>query len=102
MQMKTIKQVSISKPQLSFQEEVSHPALVAPHRAVVRPGHVRDQHQQDPRRGGRGGVALNVVLSSFAAELKLVHVSIVCCLLYITKQQINHSLLGLHSLHINV
>ena len=45
---------------------------------------------------------LNVVLSSFAAELKLVHVSIVCCLLYITKQQINHSLLGLHSLHINV
>ena len=103
MQMKTIKQVSISKPQLSFQEEVSHPALVAPHRAEVPPGHVPDQDQEDPHGGGRGGVSLDVVFSWFAAQLNLVHVSLMSAVYHVQpKQQIKHSLLGYHSFNINV
>ena len=52
-----------------------HPALLAPHRAEVPPGHVPDEHHEDPQGGGRGGAALNIVFSSFAAEPNLVHVS---------------------------
>ena len=103
MQMKTIKQVSISKPQLSFQEEVSHPALVAPHRAEVPPGHVPDQDQEDPHGGGRGGVSLDVVFSSFAAEPNLVHVSHLSAVYYVQpKHAIKHSLLGYHCFNIDV
>ena len=101
--MKTIKQPSISNPNISSQEEVWHPALVAPHRAEVPPGHVPDQDQEDPHGGGRGGVSLDVVFSWFAAQLNLVHVSLMSAVYHVQpKQQIKHSLLGYLSFNINV
>ena len=80
-----------------------HPALVAPHRAEVPPGHVPDQDQEDPHGGGRGGVSLDVVFSSFAAEPNLVHVSHLSAVYYVQpKHAIKHSLLGYHCFNIDV
>ena len=80
-----------------------HPALVVPHRAEVPPGHVRDEHHQDPRGGGRGGAPLNIVFSSFAAEPNLVHVSHLSAVYYVQpKHAIKHSLLGYHCFNIDV
>ena len=79
-----------------------HPALVAPHRAEVPPGHVPDQDQEDPHGGGRGGVSLDVVFSSFAAEPNLVHVSHLSAVYYVQpKHAIKHSLLGYHCFNID-
>ena len=98
----TSRAISTLNPQLWFQEDVRHPAQVVPHRAEVPPGHVPDQDQEDPHGGGRGGVSLDVVFSWFAAQLNLVHVSLMSAVYHVQpKQQIKHSLLGYHSFNIN-